>query len=100
MADIKENTELNDVKDKVDEIVVRMNNVNQNVKDHNVHLQSLIKFHEDKIEDKFEDQFEKLFTKKQKKITDAAEYMENRMNSMDTDLKEIIQKHKQEKFGQ
>ena len=68
IMEIKKNNDINDVKNKVDEIVSRMNNVNQKVKNHNVHPQSLIKFHEDKIEDKFEDQFEKLFTKKQKKI--------------------------------
>ena len=53
MMETKKNNDIDDVKNKVDEIVSRMNNVNQKVKNHNVHLQSLIKFHEDKIEDKF-----------------------------------------------
>ncbi len=34
--------------------------------------------------------------KLQKKMIDAAEYRENRMNNMDTDLKEIIDKRKLE----
>ena len=34
--------------------------------------------------------------KLQKKMVEAAQYMEDRMNNMNTDLKEIIDKHKEE----
>ena len=66
MAEIKENMVDSDVENKVDAISSRMNDNNRMINDHNVHMKSLIKNLEDKIDDKFKDQFEKLKKLKEK----------------------------------
>ncbi len=66
------------------------NEVDQKIKNHQVHLQSLIKLHEDKIEDKFKDKFEELFDKKLKgQFNDILQDV-NRMN---TNFQDAIMMH-------
>ena len=64
--DITEIKKNDDMKNKVNEISIRMSNNNRKTNDHNVYLKSLIMNNNDKIDDKFQDQFEKLKNLKEK----------------------------------
>ena len=64
--DITEIKKNDGMKNKVNEISIRMSNNHRETNDHNVYLKSLIMNNDDKIDDKFQDQLEKLKNCKEK----------------------------------